>query len=578
MTIEQRVRHGALIITLAILAAFTVAGFGVNRIRFGGALHHRNQQISDFVADILPPPEYVLEPYLAATQLATGRGAPAEQIGRLHALEQAYRERAAYWAGSDVDPALKREMSGEATVSAEAFWRELDRGLIPAAQHGNHAGVEASYDNLSRIYGRHRAAIDRLVQNAEHRQRAVADASDATLRTVVGLLLVIGLAIFAMIYFAHGQLRRGVVAPLRRIASQLSLMTQGKFDLQLDPPAGQDEVADIQRAAMAFRDAGLARTHTEQEQMEVVDRLRTALDLVAQGDLSHRIDTTFGHGYEPLRLAYNQSVDRLSMALSGVLASADTVATGADEIRAASTDLATRNQQQAAGVEESAASIARVSSLVQETATGAREVQQSLELAHQEALRGGDVVRRAVSAMAEIERSAHEINQIIGVIDGIAFQTNLLALNAGVEAARAGEAGRGFAVVANEVRALAQRSSAAAEDIKTLIYSSTEQVSAGVSLVSDTGVLLEGIVSGVRAVTEGTVTIADNVESQAESLRHITSAVSGIDRLTQQNAAMVEQATAAAGSLANEASTLRRSVGQFKIRATRSAAAQALAA
>ena len=201
---------------------------------------------------------------------------------------------------------------------------------------------------------------------------------------------------------------------------------------------------------------------------------------------------------------------------------------------------------------------------MRDTAGKAGEVQRSIADVHHEAEEGGQVVRRAVAAMAAIEKSANEITQIIAVIDGIAFQTNLLALNAGVEAARAGDAGKGFAVVANEVRALAQRSADAAKDIKELIEASTTQVNDGVSLVGETGTLLDTILQRIGGVTVLTAEIAQSAESQSANLQHINASVGEMDRMTQQNAAMVEESTAAARNLADEANELTRMVDRFQ--------------
>jgi methyl-accepting chemotaxis protein len=201
---------------------------------------------------------------------------------------------------------------------------------------------------------------------------------------------------------------------------------------------------------------------------------------------------------------------------------------------------------------------------VQETASSAANVRVTIGETQGEADEGGQVVQRAVTAMGAIEKSSEQIGQIINVIDGIAFQTNLLALNAGVEAARAGDAGKGFAVVANEVRALAQRSADAAKDIKELITASTQQVSGGVALVAETGSCLAKIVQRIANISQLMTSINDSSLSQATSLHQINAAVSEMDHMTQQNAAMVEQSTAAAHSLAGNAADLTKIVARFK--------------
>jgi len=240
---------------------------------------------------------------------------------------------------------------------------------------------------------------------------------------------------------------------------------------------------------------------------------------------------------------------------------------GATDIRQASDDLSQRTEQQAASLEETAAAMDEITSTVRQTAAGAVRANSVVEEARIEAEQSGQVVRRAVDAMSGIERSSNEISEIISVIDGIAFQTNLLALNAGVEAARAGDAGRGFAVVASEVRALAQRSAEAAKDVKTRITASSEQVDAGVELVSETGKALDRIITRIGEISALVSQIASAAEQQATGLQQVNTAVSEMDGVTQQNAAMVEEATAAARSLSAEADELARQVARFKMSA-----------
>jgi methyl-accepting chemotaxis protein len=251
--------------------------------------------------------------------------------------------------------------------------------------------------------------------------------------------------------------------------------------------------------------------------------------------------------------------------LAQVAETADSINTGAAEISSASEDLSRRTEQQAASLEETAAAMGQITMAVKETAQGAAHVSASVAEAKDDAGEGGRVVREAIGAMGDIEKSAQEIAQIIGVIDGIAFQTNLLALNAGVEAARAGDAGKGFAVVANEVRALAQRSADAAKDIKGLIGASSRQVETGVQLVNETGQALDRIVGKVTEIAALAQQISASADTQAISLQEVNGAVADMDKMTQQNAAMVEQSTAAARSLAAEADELIAVVQRFQL-------------
>jgi methyl-accepting chemotaxis protein len=256
---------------------------------------------------------------------------------------------------------------------------------------------------------------------------------------------------------------------------------------------------------------------------------------------------------------------QVSGVLRNVADTSSSVDVGAKQIRQASDDLARRTEQQAASLEETSAAVTALASTVHTTADDAAHMHDSVQQAHGEAMRGGEVVGEAVQAMNDIHNSAQEIGKIISVIDGIAFQTNLLALNAGVEAARAGDAGRGFAVVATEVRALAQRTADAARDIKHLITASSTQVERGVNLVGQTGDTFALIVEQVGHVAELASRIAAMAHEQAGSIGQVRETVREMDTMTQQNAAMVEEATAAARSLAGEANRLSSLVSQFKL-------------
>ncbi len=241
------------------------------------------------------------------------------------------------------------------------------------------------------------------------------------------------------------------------------------------------------------------------------------------------------------------------------------MSSGTQEISTASNDLSRRTEQQASSLEETAAALDEITATVKKAAEGATHARKVVAGTKVDAEKSGEVVRKAVEAMGGIEKSSQQISQIIGVIDEIAFQTNLLALNAGVEAARAGDAGRGFAVVASEVRALAQRSAEAAKEIKGLISTSTTQVGQGVQLVAETGKSLERIMAKVAEINTVVSEIAAGAQEQATGLQQVNTAVNEMDKVTQQNAAMAEEATAAGRSLAQEAEQLTGLVGQFQL-------------
>jgi len=273
----------------------------------------------------------------------------------------------------------------------------------------------------------------------------------------------------------------------------------------------------------------------------------------------------FSPAYAQIRDDFNEAIDKLKITILTVVESTGAIETGAKEICSASDDLARRTEQQAASLEQTAATLTEITEAVKKSAEGTSHARQVVTSADADAKQSAVVVRQAVDAMSAIAKSSQQISQIIGVIDEIAFQTNLLALNAGVEAARAGEAGRGFAVVASEVRALAQRSAQAAKEIKGLISDSAGQVDAGVKLVAETGSSLERIMAQVTDINAVVGDIAAGANEQSTALQEINTAIEQMNLVTQQNAAMVEESTAAGHSLSQETSKLSQLISQFHV-------------
>jgi methyl-accepting chemotaxis protein len=304
--------------------------------------------------------------------------------------------------------------------------------------------------------------------------------------------------------------------------------------------------------------------------VEAVNEIGAGLALLAGNDLTHRITGRIAPEFERLRADFNGAMDTMQETLQAVAAGAGSVGSGAMQIATASDDLSRRTEQQAASLEETAAALDHITTTVKRSAEGAGRASSAAAGTRAEAERSSTVVNEAVSAMGEIEKSSAQISQIIGVIDEIAFQTNLLALNAGVEAARAGEAGKGFAVVASEVRGLAQRSADAAKEIKSLIVTSSSQVEHGVKLVGETGEALLKIADRVAEMDQLISEIARTSQEQATGLNQVNSAVMQMDQVTQQNAAMVEEATAAAATLRTQSKDLSDVVGRFHLTGGRS--------
>jgi methyl-accepting chemotaxis protein len=408
--------------------------------------------------------------------------------------------------------------------------------------------------------------------------------------TIIISLAALGVALALVVVLGLYVASRGITGPIDRLRQRMVSLASGETAAATPGLDRKDEVGEMAAAVAVFRDNAVAQARLEQEATDgrslseremrardaakakdaadtqaAVDALAFGLNRLSDGDVAYRINETFVEHLDGLRESFNASLEKLQDALRAVGDNARVINSGAGEIRSAADDLARRTEQQAASLEETAAALEQITTTVRDSTRRAEEVGVLVERARVGAEKSGAVVRQAVGAMNEIEKSSGEIGNIIGVIDDIAFQTNLLALNAGVEAARAGEAGKGFAVVAQEVRELAQRSANAAKEIKLLINTSGNQVRAGVALVGETGSALVLIEKEVTEITGHVRAIVEAAREQSTGISEINTAVNTMDQGTQQNAAMVEQTNAASHTLASEASSLNDLLGQFNI-------------
>lgn len=300
------------------------------------------------------------------------------------------------------------------------------------------------------------------------------------------------------------------------------------------------------------------------ERVRTVAEFADGLSALADNDLQVRLDGPCDPAFESIRSDFNHFLEQLRTVVVAISDKTRVINAGVQQISISSGDLSLRTEQQATSLEQTAAALAEITSTVRKSAEGAQQASQVAAAAKADAVRSSGVMNDAVSAMVEINQSSTKITQIIGVIDEIAFQTNLLALNAGVEAARAGEAGRGFAVVAQEVRALAQRSTEAAREIKGLIASSSEQVKRGVALVDGTGQVLKNIVAKVSEIDKLITGLAKSTRDQSTGLTEVNTAVNQMDQVTQKNAAMADEATAAATNLVKQTQEMGRLLEDFR--------------
>jgi methyl-accepting chemotaxis protein len=359
-----------------------------------------------------------------------------------------------------------------------------------------------------------------------------------------------------------------IVIPHTGMHNEIGMMA--KATLSLQEKIRERHALSAHQAAQELEISAERQQNVQQQrdeaqlQARVVSTIGSALEQLASGDLTVRC-ADIGASYAGLRNNFNEALSHLEAAMGRVNSKGNDIGVSKEEIRRASSELSQRTERQAASLEETSAALDQLTVAVRQTAEGAHEASQRVHTVSTEASRSDAVVAQAIEAMSGIEKSSDEIGKIIGVIDEIAFQTNLLALNAGVEAARAGESGKGFAVVAQEVRELAQRSAAAAKEIKDQIARSSGQVNQGVRLVGETGEALKRISDQIKAANEIVSKIAHSASEQDTTLRSISSSMNQLDAATQQNAAMAEETTASAETLASDTEDLLDLIRGFRI-------------
>jgi methyl-accepting chemotaxis protein-1 (serine sensor receptor) len=462
----------------------------------------------DVVADILPPPMYLIELRLVLSQ-AVEQTLPADRAeAEIERLSKEYQARVDYWTANP-PYGLERDLLGEQHAAAQAFLKAARADVLAPLKAGDAAAAREGLGRAQTLYQQHRSGVDKTVVAATKLAESSSQAFDDARTGGLWMMAIVTTVLLAATLLMYLWARRSILTPLQKCVDQANTVAKGDLSTQVECDR-QDEIGKLQ-AALAEMTAQLAR---------MVGEMRSGVEAIA---------------------------------------------TASREIAHGNNDLSVRTEQQASNLQQTASSMEEISGTVQTTSGHAVRARDIAGSASTLATDGGACVGRMVATMGQIRDASARIGSITGVIDGIAFQTNILALNAAVEAARAGEQGRGFAVVAGEVRTLAQRSAEAAKEIKALIGASSEKVEAGHQLAETAGQTIEQVVEKVREVASLVTDISSAGLEQSAGLGLVNRAVAQLDTSTQQNAALVEQTAAAAQSLSQQASRLAAAVSVFKL-------------
>ncbi|ANM14547.1 MULTISPECIES: methyl-accepting chemotaxis protein [unclassified Rhizobium] len=567
----------------------------LERLKVNGPVYEQVVYGKDLIADILPPPLFVVESYMLSFEASKFPELTDTNLAKIANLKAAYDDRRAYWKTTRLPQSLKDELENDVLAKGDTFWDVMDREIIPALNAKDEDKAHGAIEQLRVAFHSHQDAVEKLVANSDAFLKGEEHNAASEIVTWTIYAGGAGLGSFALLLVGLYLLRRRAIVPLDGMKAYMGNLADGDFSTEVPYASRSDEIGamskavavfrrnalerqDAQKRETALRDAEFERERSqmadkaadEQIRETVIAQLTYGLDQLSHGNLDCRIATPFAAAYETLRAKFNDSMDALCASMAEIAQTSKQVDSSSADITGATESLALRTEQQAAMLEEATTALDKMNAKAKDAAEHAGKATGMMTETRTSAERSAAVVREAIAAMERIEGSSSQIGDIVNVIDEIAFQTNLLALNAGVEAARAGEAGKGFAVVAQEVRELAMRSANAAKEIRALISTSSSQVSTGVELVNRTGKALQEIEGQVEQVAGLIARIVSVSSEQAVAIREINAAVNALDQVTQHNAAMAVETASACRALGAQTQRLEGVVRRFQIDAASS--------
>lgn len=540
-----------IITAMGLGAVISTSIFALSELKVGGPLYNKIKLGNDLIADILPPPEYVIEAYLEATLALNDPLSLPTRRNRLAQLKREYDDRREFWSKADLDPAIKVKLIDASDREVRRFWMVVDQTFLPALARADIGTAANSYSDVTAAYLAHRVLIDEIVKLANDDNAAIEEAATGRVNTFSLVLWSISGLVFLAIGTGIVGLARGVVHPVTRMTGVMERLADGDLNVSIPALSRRDEVGGMAKAVRVFRDNALRVEAMDSEQAilrsKAEEERKAAMELVA-------------HGFET---AIGNIVQTVSAASSEIALAAGNLTKTAQTTQALSVAAATASEQSSTSVNSAAAAADEMASSVTEIG---RQVQEADRVAC-------IAVRQAEQTnirMAALSQSASRIGEVVKIITAVAEQTNLLALNAAIEAARAGDAGKGFAVVASEVKTLAAQTAKATDEVSVQIIQMQSEMAQSVSAI-------EGIGGTITRISEISTTIAAAVEEQEATTRDIshnvrqaargatqvTGTIANVNHGATNTGSAAAQVHGFARALSNESRHLEREVRTF---------------
>jgi methyl-accepting chemotaxis protein len=551
LTISRAILIFGLMTAAGLGAVIATSVYGLAQLRIGGPLYNQIKLGNDFIADILPPPEYVIEAYLEATLVLHDPAELAVHRDRIAQLKKEYDERREFWVKSDLDPTLKTKLAEKSDSEVRRFWSAIHDGLLPALVQGDSAAAAKAYAEITARYAAHRAIIDDIVKQTNDQNAATEVAAADRVSTFTVLLWSVSAMVFLLIGAGIFGVAFGVIRPMAEMTNVMKCLAGGDLGVSVPALSRGDEVGAMARAVQVFRENALRVRSMESEQ--------TGLKLKAEGDRKAAMQA-MADGFDS---AIGKIIQTVSTASSELESSAGRLTKTAEVTQTLSATVAAASEQSSASAQSAAAAAEEMASSVLEIG---RQVQGSHKISQQAVSQ----IERTNARIADLTQSAGRIGEVVKMIGAVAEQTNLLALNATIEAARAGEAGRGFAVVASEVKALAAQTAKATEEISDQIGQMQSATSQSVSAIEEIGGTIsriaeisQAIAAAVEEQGAATQEISRNVQQAARAAIQVASSITDVNRGATDTGAASTHVHGLAQSLLGQSNHLKGEVGKF---------------